>query len=281
MIKEVQAEVNLDVGLSVYGSDMTDLIISRLDNAHDTLIEEILSADAFKLSSYFDITLDGSERYNLLDYDKRWDGELILLVEDVTNVSYPVEAITTYWGDRLMYNANGGASSFRKPYSIRGDYIEFPTKPTFGTMRIWSIHRPAGFFYCTAASGSTTTAVLPATVTAGQLLIDDDVYIGHRVAVGTQIRRITDYVGSTRTVTFTPAVTTAVGSSTIIDLVSPLPERFHQHIVDLTVRRFRIGADQDDIPIARYNAETEQLMKHRLSKKTLGAKPIRKIPYFK
>ncbi len=281
MIKEVQMEVNLDVGLTVYGSDMLDFIVSRLDNSHDNLIDEVVTVDPLKLSTYFDITLDGSERYNLLDYDSRWDGEMLLSVYDATDTNDPIDTITTYWGDRLSYLSNWASYPTKQPYSIRDNYIEFPYKPSSGTMRVWYIKRPAGFFYCTATSGTTTTAVLPATMTAGQLLIDNGVYIGHRVAIGTQIRRITDYVGSTRTLTFTPAVSSAVSSSTVIDLVSPLPERYHQRIVDLAIRRFRIGKDQDDIPIARYNNESSALMKHRLGKKTLGAQPIRKTPFFK
>ena len=275
MILELKADTNFSMELGTLDSNIENLFVSRLDNAHDIVTDELLQQDPLMLSTYYDLTLDGSERYYLPDLIK-YDYEIITMVEDITaGADSPVRTVYTIWGDRLDYKENWIYNSYHA-WSIRDNNIEFPGTPSSGTIRIWYTRRPTGFFYCTAATGSTTTAILPVSMTAGQLVLEDDYYIGMKVATNNQVTRITDYVASTRTLTF-DAQTTAITSSTVVDLISPLPERYQQRIVDLAVQRMLIGNQQDDSLIARYTEKTGNLMKNRISRKTAQApKGIRK-----
>ena len=83
----------------------------------------------------------------------------------------------------------------------------------------------------TAASGTTTTIVLPAGSSTLQYpSVTDDYYNNLYIEIysGTgagQRAKITDYVGSTRTCT--AAFTTAPDSTSIFGMVSPLPPEAH------------------------------------------------------
>ena len=277
MILEVKADVGFSMELATLDTNMENLIISRLDDAQDIECDEILLTDPLILSTSYGLTLDGSERYYLPDLFK-FDHEQIQMIENITaGVDNPIGTIYTIWGDRLLYRNNWSeyyGQGIR--WSLQGNYLNVPTKNTTGTLRLWYTRRPTGFFYATATSGSTTTAVIPATPTSGQLVLEDDYYNGMMCATDNQITRITDYVASTRTFTF-DAQTTAVGSSTVFDLVSPLPAQYQAGIVGKATRRYLIGNQQDDIPLARYNAENSSRMKVKLSHKTAQAhKAIRK-----
>lgn len=278
LILEVKSDTQFSMELGTLDRNIENLIVSRLDNAQDIITDEILKVDPVMLSTYVDITLDGSENYYLPDYTK-YDYELIPLIEDVTNSTSPVKTIYTLWGDKLTYQNDYFIESYEH-WSLRNNYLEVPFKTSSGTLRVWYIRRPTGFFYCTAASGSTTTAVLPTSMSAGELVLDDDYYIGMKVCTNSQVTKITDYVASTRTLTF-DAQTTAIGSSTVVDLMSPFPERYQQLIVDVAVRRMRLGQNDNDTPIANYIQENISTMKHRLGTKTTQTpKMIRKTDFY-
>ncbi|KKL27298.1 hypothetical protein LCGC14_2386570, partial [marine sediment metagenome] len=241
------------------------------------VIDEILQVDPLIMSTSYDLTLDGSETYYLPDLFK-YDYEIITMIENITaGADNPIGTIYTIWGDRLLYRNNWSEYySNGIKWSLNGNDLNIPTKNTTGILRIWYTQRPTGFFYATAESGSTTTAVIPATPTSGQLVLEDDYYNGMKCVTNNQVTRITDYVASTRTFTFN-AQTTAISSSTMFDLMSPLPERYQDEIIDKAIRRALIGNQQDDSLIARYNAENTSRMKNRLSHKTAQApKRIRK-----
>lgn len=277
MVLEVKADTSFTMELATLGSNMENLIISRLDNAQNIVCDEILLTDPLVLSTSYDLTLDGSETYYLPDLFK-YDHEMITMIENITaGVDSPVGTVYTIWGNRLLYNNHWREyNSYGIAWSLKGNDLDIPTKNTTGTLRLWYTQRPTGFFYATAASGSTTTAVMPAIPTSGQLVLEDDYYNGMMCATNNQITRITDYVASTRTFTF-DAQTTAIDNATIFDLVSPLPAQYQDEIVDKAIRRIRIGNQQDDTPLARYNAENTSRMKLRLSHKTTQApKAIKK-----
>jgi len=278
MILEVKADTGFSMELETLDSNLENYLVSKLDNAQNIVVDEILQVDPLILSTYYDLTLDGSETYYLPDLVK-YDYEIITMIENITaGTDNPVGTIYTIWGDRLFYRNNWAEYySSGIEWSINGNTLNIPTQNQTGTLRIWYTRRPTGFFYATAASGSTTTAVMPATPTSGQLVLEDDYYNGMMCATNTQVTRITDYVASTRTFTF-DAQTTAITSSTIFDLMSPLPERYQDEIIDKAIRRILIGSKQDDSQIARYNAENTERMKNRLSIKTAQApKRIRRV----
>ena len=278
MILEYKADTGFSMELATLDANMENFIISRLDNAQNIVVDDILQADPLILSTYYDLTLDGSETYYLPDLVK-YDFEIITMIENITaGADNPVGTIYTIWGNRLLYRNNWSEYySNGVEWSLNDNDLNIPTKNQTGTLRIWYTRRPTGFFYATAESGSTTTAVIPATVTSGQLILENDYYNGMKCVTNNQVTRITDYVASTRTFTF-DAQTTAIGSSTIFDLMSPLPERYQDAIIDKAVRRALIGNQQDDRQIAEYNRENTARMKNRLSHKTAQApKRIKRV----
>lgn len=267
MIQEVRADSMLSMDLGGLGIDAENLIVSRLDDAQNILVDEVLAQDPIMLSTYYDLTTTGAERYYIPDSATGFDQERIIMIEDIgAGSDSPVQTVYTLWGDRLSYHTDKIITT-SIAWSVRDNYLELPNLETGSVLRVWYTRRPTGFFYCTAASGTTTTAALPATMTAGELILEDDIYIGMKVAINTQVRSITDWVASTRTLTFA-AVSSAVGSSTIIDLISPLPKQYQHRIVDLTCRRMRIGLNDDDLSIARYDLKNKETMQGRLSRKS-------------
>ena len=268
LILEVKADVGFSMELATLDANMENLIVSRLDRAQDLEVDDIVKADPMILSTSYDLTLDGSERYYLPDLIK-FDHEQIQMIENISaGADYPVGTIYTIWGDRLQYRNNWSEySSNGIAWSLQGNYLNVPTKNTTGTLRLWYTRRPTGFLYASASSGSTTTAVLPASMTAGELVLEDDWYNGMLCETNQQVTRITDYVASTRTFTF-DAQNTAIASGTVFNLVSPLPSQYIQNIIDRAVRRFRIGNNQDDSAIARFLDENSSAKKTKLSHKT-------------
>ena len=277
LILEVKADTGFSMELATLDDNMENLIVSRLDNAQNILCDEMTLTDSLILSTSYDLTLDGSETYYLPDLFK-FDHEIITMIENITaGVDNPVGTIYTIWGDRLLYRNNWSEYySDGIEWSLNGNTLNIPTKNSSGTLRIWYTRRPTGFLYATAESGSTTTAVLPETMSGGQLVLEGDYYIGMKCVTNTQMTRITDFVASTRTFTF-DAQDTAIDSSTIFDLMSPMPEHYLDEIVDKAIRRTLIGNQQDDSQLARYSFENSSRMKNKLSRKTSQApRKIRK-----
>jgi len=253
--RQMLLELIMDTGqgqdITAFSPEELQVLMARLDSGQNWVVDKLMDDNPYMFAAYYDLSLDGSERYYLPDLVP-WDYHTILMVVDVTGgTDNMVRTVATVWGDRIYYYDNTISPDYEEPWSVIGQNIEFPRKPDTGTMRIWYTRRPKGFFYCTAASGSTTTAVVPASMTAGELILKDDYYIGMFGAVGTEVSRITDYVASTRTFTFTPAFLTAVSSSSVFEMVSPLPSEAQQLIIDKAIDREKISDDDPNDQILR------------------------------
>ena len=277
MLKELRVATKMNSSRS----DIDDgVMVNALDASQDAIGDVMLQSDKYLFSTYYDLTLDGSERYYLPDLIP-YDYDEILAVNEA-NGNYETETVNTIWGDRLNYVC--GSSELylgALVWSLRGQYLEFPGKPGSGTMRVWYTRRPKGFFYITATSGSTTTAVVGITATKGEIIPTDDYYNGMMISAGLEVRRITDfdaYSGaSAHTITFSPALQTAVGSSTVVSMVSPLPTRHHQLIIDEAARRIRTGLDDDDTQYIRMNMDSVTRMNMTMAHRTGGPEYVRKI----
>jgi len=242
--------------------------IRKLDEAQDELCDELLLADPLILADYYDLTLDGSQRYYLPTYIPQFNFESILMITDVTdNANAPGKTIATAWHDRVSI-VDDTLSPEYESWSVIDNYIEFPKLPNSGTMRIWYTHRPVGFFYGTvAANASSTNITFPSSPTDGDVILEDDYYIGMKVYVSGQVRRITDYVGSTRVATITPAWTSAPTTASTCELISPLPERYHKQIVNRAIRSIKNHIDDDDSSILREIQQDSERMKARMNKR--------------
>lgn len=255
-----------------------DVMMGALDAASDEVVDKLMASEPGLFATYYDLTLTGAERYWLPDLIP-YDYDTILDVTEV-NGSDEYPTTTTIWGDRLYYQ--GSVATQGEPWSLHDQNLEFPRKPSSGTMRVWYTRRPKGFFYATASSGSTTTAVIPTTATKGKIVPTDDYYIGMFVARGQEVRRITDFdaytSSSTHTITFSPAMQTTVAAADVISLVSPLPERYQKLIVDLAARRIRVILDEDDSQFARLNTENLNEMSGGIKRLVGQPEYVRKIP---
>ena len=263
MVEEVRLGTNQNVDVS---SLPTNYEINKLDDAQDNVCDKLLVTDPYILATYFDLTLDGSWRYYIPD-ETPYDYENILMVADVTdNTTNPYITMATAWHDRLSVIDKPFLAN-KEPWNIIDNNIEFPNQPTSGTMRVWYTRRPVGFFYGTVGAGNTsTTVVFPATPTAGELIPKDDWYNGMKVYCAGQVRRITDYDRASATATITPAwTTTPTDSTTTVELISPLPDRYHKNIINDAIRIIKLVLDDDVINISRAIDEDDERMKGRMA----------------
>ncbi len=250
--------------------------ITMLDDGQDIVCDKILDENPYMLSTYYDLTLTGTERYYLPD-STPFNYDTILMLENISSgTDSPVKTINTIWQDRMEYHEDNIVTD-KLVWSIRDNYIEFPNLDNSMTVRIWYTKKPTGFFYGTPAAGSSTSVTFPASATAGEILIDDDIYVGMKVYFSNQVRRITDYT-SAKVATITPAWTTAPATSGTIELISPLPDRYQRLIVEEAARKIKIANSDDDSQIGRYTNEQEGLMRKRIARPVVGEPEyIRKI----
>jgi hypothetical protein len=255
----------------------------KLDQAQDELCDELLLADPLILADYYDLTLTGAERYYLPTYIPRFNFETILQINDITDdATLPGKTISTAWRDRVNI-VDGSLSPEYEGWSVIDNNIEFPGLPSSGKMRIWYTHRPVGFFYATlAADAGNTDVTFPTSATDGDIIFEDDYYNGMKIYSGGQVRRITDFVGSTRVATITPAWTTnPVKTTGVIELISPLPDRYHNQIVLRAIRSVKNQIDDDDSSILREITAGSEVMKMRMGKREKqGPEYIRQIERF-
>jgi len=219
-------------------------LMSCIDDAQNEIADVILDARPDLLSNYFDLTLTGAERYYIPSYIP-FDFETILMAEDITSSDNPLGTIPTDWFDRMQYRTDEIYATYRAPWSIRDQYIEFPNEPNNQTWRIWYTRRPVGLFCGTVAAAGSTSITFPATPSYGDVQPVNDYLIGMKVYSGGEVRTITDFVGSTRVATIGEAWGSTPTTTSTFSILSPLPERFHQFIADVATEMVRIGQDDD------------------------------------
>ena len=274
MMQEVRQFTNQNYDESSFTANFE---ISMLDDGQDIVCDKILDENPYMLSTYYDLTLTGLERYYLPD-STPFNYDTILMMENISSgTDSPVKTVNSIWADRMEYHEDNIVTD-KIPWSIRDNYIEFPNLDNSMTVRIWYSKKPTGFFYGSAQTGSiSTTVILPSSATAGEVLIDDDIYVGMKIYYSNQVRRITDYVGSTKVATITPAWTSIPTTGTI-ELISPLPDRYQRLIVEEAARKIKIANSDDDSQIGHYTTEQEGLMRKRIARPSVGEPEyIRKI----
>lgn len=277
MVKRIRWETNHDEGEFSGGDDLEMMYVSQ---AQDFIFDTISDLRPEILSNYFDLTLTGASSYYIPD-SIPFDYEQILFIDDITSTNSPVRTSPSSWFDRMEY-FEGDILTNSVPFSVRDNYIEFPYKTNNATMRVWYTRRPVPLHYGTVGTVASTTVVLPATPTGGELRIEDDYYNGMKIYSTGQIRTISDYVGSTRTATISTAWTTNPTSNTSeYSLLSPLPERLHPLIAEVAVRLIKIAQDDDDTQVARFvNEAIDNILKRLRRPVKNGADRIRKVNRF-
>jgi len=228
-----------------------DVESSFVDDAQDFLADKVLSTRPDMLSHYYDLTTTGAQQYYIPD-SIPFNYEQILKVEDVTGVSSTtartgIPTVPTPWGDRLHYST-GLVSPRSQPYSIRDQFIEFPDRVTGRTFRVWYTRRPVGLFYGTVSGTcSSTTVLFPTTPTCGVRVPLDDYYNGMYVEVNDEVKRVSDYVHSTKTATIEGTWATTPTTSDTVSLISSLPIRLHALIPTVGAKMIRGTVNDDDI----------------------------------
>lgn len=277
IIREVLLGANGSVDdLSSLGSDYQNAIVGIIDDACDRVCDEILLSNPYMLSTYYDLTLTGAQSYYMPSYFP-FNYDSIVLIEDVTNGASDAEgSITTIWGDRMRYVEDTNDYTGRVVWSIRDQYIEFPHEQSGNVMRIWYSKKPTGLFYGPAAAGATTTSVTISSATVGQLVAETNHYVGMYLMSGTQARRIT---ASTTAGVFTvDAFSTAPAEAAVLDLVNPLPQRYHQRIVREAVIAIRASNDDPIGDLLALSDREATTMTRRLRKSSVqGPELIRRV----
>ena len=277
VIREVLLGTNGSVDdLTTLGSDYQNAVVGLIDDACDSVCDEITIANPYILSTYYDLTLDGSLSYYLPSYIP-FNYDTITLIEDVTNgASSGARTITTIWGDRMRYIEHVGGYTGDVIWSIRDQYIEFPHEQSNNVMRIWYIKRPAGLFYGAAVAGATTTSVTISAATVGQLVAETNYYVGMYLMHDTQARRIT---ASTTAGVFTiDAFTTAPSTGDVLDLVNPLPRSYHQRIIREAIIALRAANDDPINDLIHLSERESTIMTRKLRNSSIqGPEYIRHV----
>lgn len=262
MQKRLRFEANYDE--DEFGQS-TDVEMMYICQAQDFIFDTISDYRPEVLSTYFDLTLTGASQYYIPD-SIPYDYEQILLVENVTTSSSPVRTVPTSWFDRMEYFEDVITAS-GVPFSVRDQYLELPYETSSGTLRVWYTRRPVPLNYGTLGTCASTTVVLPASPTGGFLRLENDYYNGMRIYSEGQVRTISDYVASTRTVTVSSAwSTTPTTDTSTYSILSPLPERLHPLVPQVAARLIRIAQDDDDTAIRIFVKEALDNILARLSK---------------
>lgn len=278
IIREVLLGTNGSVDdLTTLGSDYQNAVIGVIDDACDSVCDEIMLSNPYILSTYYDLTLTGAQSYYLPTYIP-FNYDSITLIENISSGADSAEAtITTIWGDRMRYIENSVKSWDRVIWSVRDQYLEVPNSESGLVLRIWYSKRPPGLFYGNASAGATTTSVTVASATVGQLVMETSYYVGSYLLHDTQARRIT---ASTNAGVFTvsPAWSTAPATSDVIDLINPLPRSYHQRIVREAIIALRAGNDDPIGELVHLSNREAATMTRRLRKNSAqGPELIRRV----
>jgi hypothetical protein len=231
----------------------SDIEFMRLDNAQRQLSEIVIANRPDALAFYFDLALDGSLEYYIPD-SINFDYEEILMVTELSDSTYefPTEAFD--WFDRMSVSPHTIAGSAviggeKLKWEVRGNYIEFPSRADNMTVRVWYTRYPVGFFYgACGATVTNNTVIFPTTPTGGEILKRNDYYNGMRLYNGADglVYTISDYVASTNTATVSSNWSVnPTATSTVIEIVSPLPERIHDLIPAMAAGVIKVSNDDN------------------------------------
>ncbi len=167
--------------------------------------------------------------------------------------------------------------------SVAGKLSIFGEINSYTKIRIWFHRRWPNVHYGTIRSTDTTTAVILDTTDStrsGDLVRRDDVYNGLLIEIDTDVvqsanvdalRRVTDYVGSTATVTLDSAfpATTTTGITTY-SFVVPMEPEHENYLVQLAANQLfrRLGNDNYLIANADYTMHLENRFRSGLSSRS-------------
>lgn len=243
MLKKIRWETNHD---EFEFSGSSELEMMYVCDAMDKVFDDITAIRPEILSNYFDITLDGSLEYYIPTYSGGYfDYDQILMVEDRTSSNSPLPTISSNWADRMQYLDGVTSNTSRIVYSIRDNYIETPNKESTGTLRVWYTRRPSAPIYGTVSSATSTTLVLPETLTGGELRLEDKYYNGNKVWAANQIRTVSDYAYATRILTVSSAWSTIPTGTDTFSTLPALPERLNKLIVLEAIYAIKISQEDD------------------------------------
>lgn len=151
-------------------------------------------------------------------------------------------------------------------------------------VNIWYVRRWPPLHYGTASAGGASTITFPAAPT-GDLSLRDDTYIGMDVEIVADsgapanvgaMRRVSDYVGSTRVATFESAWPAATSATTAYALVVPLDAEHVEYLVEeAAYKLYEMLAETDNM--AAMEVRRRRLEERFLSglRRRHGQEPLR------
>lgn len=206
-----------------YDRTVEDYVNDYISSAQEEIASSILIKRDKFLSTYFDITLDGSREYDLPRGVDR-----IFAFEDISSgANNPIDTTPVHFENRFIYLQNFFT---RLRYYLKDGKIGIPSELVSGTFRVWYPNYVKPLFYGTVTA-TTSNTVTFTTATTGSIVPVDDYYNGmYLVNTNGEFKEVTDFVGST--LVFTVDSDWAV-TPTIVSLASPIPPRF-QTLLHLT-----------------------------------------------
>jgi len=152
-------------------------------------------------------------------------------------------------------------------YYFFGDRIAIADDDESGTMNIFYVRRLPDLHYGTATAAASTTITFDTSPDLGNLISVDDYYnqafveiVSASTGVG-EIRRITDYVASTRVATITPAWTSTPTGTIVYNVMCEIPKEHHEAVAARMAIIAKIS-DQLEVPanLQLYAQELENNM---------------------
>lgn len=170
----------------------------------------------------------------------------------------------------------------RSRFGRPGSFSIFGEPSSWGKIRVFFIRRyPPLHWGTTPASGSTTSLVFAATATAGRIIQRDSLYVGMDVEITQpaspnldQYRRITAFIGSTKTASFDAATPwPASTASQLYSLVVPLDSEHTELLIEECARRLyeRSGNTQHLATLAPRLAELKERVSSSARKRDLDS----------
>lgn len=223
---------------------------------HVSLLQEMRPEDNRQddfMATYIDLVSDGNPNILLPPFVRG-----VLKVQATWQSSKPFMKPGT---DEEMVrdvvgSATPGATVTNYTYGVFGPWLWInPAVATGQSIRVFCLIAAPDLLMGKTPSlaGSTTTIPLPSSEDAaqGQRIAKqfDDIYNNHYIAIlsgadAGKIRRITDYVGSTRVATVDSAYSAALPASTDFAMIPALPSEFHRAVAIYAAIGLRQSKDE-------------------------------------
>jgi hypothetical protein len=259
---------NLDEDTAAYWANSE--IVRWLNKGKDFLWTRIVQADEdYALVYSDDSIISDTSSYDLPKNLKKLRRVEQIFPSDTSRTPVPWYPISLnekgeYATTPLLASSVGGTNNnryFHKAGQIQAVPTPGASQAGTGNLRIWYVPRLGDLHDGTASAGATRTITLPSSASNGTVSRRDDEYIGLLIEItgGTgvgQVKRITDYNGTTRVATVDSDWNTVPDSTSTYSMLPPIPEEYHEcMVIYATIRAYK----KDEADATQFETEFTRL----------------------